>query len=143
MKKYLIILLMGIFFSSFSAKAQQPETKTKSPAVKSKVEVYYFHGDRRCTTCKAVGSVSKDFLTQNYAEEIKAGTVFYHDVNYDQAENKELAKKMEVSGSSLLVKKTTESEISIENLTNLAFMYAIANPQKLKNAIKKEVDSLN
>lgn len=142
MKKYFILLLMGVFFSSFSVEAQQSETKTNAQEINSKVEVFYFHGDRRCKTCKAVGSISKKYLETKYSKEMKAGTVSFHDVNYDQAENKELAKKMEVSSSSLLVKKTTQEEVSTENLTNLAFMYAIANPQKLKNALKKEINSI-
>jgi len=141
MKKYLIIFLMGFLFNSFSVEAQE-ETNKSAQEINSKVEVYYFHGDRRCKTCKAVGSVSKMYLETKYAKEMKAGTVSFHDVNYDQAENKELAKQMEISSSSLLVKKTSEEEISTENLTNLAFMYAVANPQKLKNALKKEINSI-
>ncbi len=133
---------MGFFFSSFLVEAQQSETKTRAQEINSKVEVYYFHGDRRCTTCKAVGSVSKEYLENIYSKEIKAGTVNFYDVNYDQAENKELAKQMKISGSSLLVKKTTKEEVSTKNLTNLAFMYAIAKPQKLKNALKKEIESV-
>lgn len=142
MKKYYIILLMGFFFSSFSSEAQQSETEAKDQEINSKVEVYYFHGDRRCKTCKAVGSVSKEYLEKIYSKEIKASTVYFHDINYDQAENKELAEQMQVSGSSLIVKKTTQEEVSIENLTNLAFMYAIAKPEELKKALKKEIDSI-
>ncbi len=141
MKKYVIIFLMGFIFSSLSTEAQEATTKTSAQEINSKVEVYYFHGDRRCKTCKAVGSVSKAYLEETYSKEIEAGTVFFHDVNYDQEENKELAKQMDVSGSSLLVKKTTKEDVRIENLTNLAFMYAVANPKKLKEALKKEIDS--
>jgi len=142
MKKYFSFLLLGFLLVSFSTNAQESENKTTTEEINSKVEVYYFHGDRRCKTCIAVGSVSKEYLEEKYSKEIEAGKLSFHDVNYDQAENKELAEQMEVSGSSLLVKKTDGSEISTEDLTNLAFMYALANPQKLKDALQKEIDSI-
>ncbi len=96
----------------------------------------------RCMTCKAVGNVAKDFLEENYAKEIKSGLVAFHDINYDKAENKALAKEMNITSSSLVVKKTSGSEVSIENITNLAFLNALKSPEKLKEAIKKEVESI-
>lgn len=141
MKKYFSLLLLGFLISPFFINAQESETKTTTKEIKSKVEVYYFHGDRRCKTCIAVGSVSKEYLIQKYSKEIEEGRVYFNDVNYDQDENKALAEEMEVSGSSLLVKKTKGSMVNIENLTNQAFLYAIANPEKLKTALKKEIDS--
>ena len=137
-----ILLLIGIAIAFLSAEAQQTEEKSSKQEITSKVDVYYFHGDRRCKTCKAVGSVTHEYLKEAYAKEVEAGIVNFHDVNYDQDENKELAKKMEVSGSSLLVKKTQGTLVRVENITNLAFMYAIANPDQLKITIKKKIDDI-
>lgn len=142
MKKQFIIFLMGFILSSSAIAAQQTASKTTKQEINAKVEVYYFHGDRRCKTCKAVGAIAKDFLIENYSKEMEARSVYFHDINYDLEENKELAEKMQVSGSSLIVKKSSKTEISTKDLTNLAFMYALTNPQKLKNAIQKEIDSI-
>ncbi len=139
MKKLALFLFALVL--SFNLSAQQSKEK-KEAQIDKKVEVFYFHGTRRCMTCKAVGNVAKDFLEENYAKEIKSGLVAFHDINYDKAENKALAKEMNITSSSLVVKKTSGSEVSIENITNLAFLNALKSPEKLKEAIKKEVESI-
>jgi hypothetical protein len=46
MKKLFGLLIMWLMICSFSAKAQNKPTETKK-TVKAKLEVYYFHGDRK------------------------------------------------------------------------------------------------
>jgi len=94
--------------------------------------VYYFHGDRKCKTCKAVGAQAK-----KVAAELN---VKFYDVNIDQEENKELAKKFQATGSSLMIMHAKSGKI--EDLTNFAFRTAINKPQdyiaKLKSTLKSE-----
>ena len=82
------------------------------------VTVYYFHGDRRCTTCKAVGSVSKETVTSNFAEDAR---VIYKDVNIDEVENNEIKDKLEMSGSGLFIYDGTKKM----DLTAVAFQKAV------------------
>jgi len=94
--------------------------------------VYYFHGDRKCKTCKSVGAQAKVVAAEL--------NVKFYDVNIDQAENKDLAKKFEATGSSLMILHAKSGKI--EDLTNFAFRNAINNPQdyieKLKSTLKSE-----
>lgn len=94
--------------------------------------IYYFHGDRKCKTCKSVGAQAK-----KVAAELN---VTFYDVNIDQVENKELAKKFQATGSSLMIKHAKSGKI--EDLTNFAFRNAINKPQdyiaKLKSTLKSE-----
>lgn len=133
-------LLIGVLVLILSANAQDSEAAKKVQQITNKIDVYYFHGDRRCKTCKAVGSVSKEYLESNYAKEMEAGIINFHDVNFDQEEHKILAEKMEVSGSSLLIKCTKGTLVRVENITNQAFMYAVVNPKKLEELIAKEIE---
>lgn len=95
--------------------------------------VYYFHGDRKCKTCKAVGAKAKEV-----AENLK---VKFFDVNFDQKENKELAKQFQASSSGLYIKSAKSGEI--ENLTTFAFRNALndtpAYIEKLNTIIKAEL----
>ncbi|WP_372645724.1 nitrophenyl compound nitroreductase subunit ArsF family protein [Ancylomarina sp.] len=95
--------------------------------------IYYFHGDRKCKTCKVVGSEAKKL-----AEKLN---VKFFDVNIDQEENKSLAKEFEATGSSLMIKHAKSGKI--EDLTTFAFRNAINNPQayleKLESTIKTEI----
>ena len=131
MKKRLIILLapiaLAFLFMSFSNTAiQKRSTVEQSVDSEKKVEVYYFHGDRRCVTCKAVGSVSQELVENKYKEKVN-----FLEINIDEAGNEELIEKFQVTGSGLYVYNGDK----IVNITAYAFQYAINNPGKLKNKL--------
>jgi len=107
---------------------KSPETKLATNT--NVAGVYYFHGDRRCKTCKAVGSTAKEV-----AEKLN---VPFFDINFDQKENKTLAEKFQVSSSGLFIKYAKSGKV--EDLTTFAFRTAIndtpAYIEKLENTIK-------
>lgn len=95
--------------------------------------VYYFHGDRKCKTCKAVGEKAKEIA--------KKMNVEFFDINLDQEENKAVAKEFQASGSSLFIKHSKSGKI--EDLTNFAFRNALndtkAYVEKLESTLKAEM----
>lgn len=104
----------------------------------AKIEVYYFHYTRRCTTCQAVETESQKIISALYAKEIKEGKIKFTSVNLDEKNNNALADKCKAEGQALLV-------ISGKNridLTDQGFMYATSKQNKLKAALKKAIDSL-
>ena len=102
------------------------------------IEVYYFHFSHRCATCISVEEVTRNTLIENYPEKIRSGEITFKSVDMDEKEGKELAKKMRVSGQTLLFTNDKKKT----NLTNDAFLYAGTNPQKLQEKIKKTVSNL-
>lgn len=108
------------------------KTTDKVAETKAVAGVYYFHGDRKCKTCKAVGSQAKEI-----AEKM---SVKFFDINIDQEENKAIAREFEASGSSLFIKHDKSNKI--ENLTTFAFRNAINDPkayiEKLESTIKSD-----
>lgn len=95
--------------------------------------VYYFHGDRKCKTCKAVGAKAKEVAASLNAN--------FFDINFDQEENKELAKTFQASSSGLYIKSAKSGKI--QDLTTFAFRNAIndtpAYIEKLETVIKAEL----
>jgi len=115
--------------------SQCPSTSCGESVAENKTKgagIYYFHGDRKCKTCKSVGAQAKEVAAEL--------NVKFYDVNIDQAENKDLAKQFEATGSSLMILHAKSGKI--EDLTNFAFRNAINNPQdyieKLKSTLKSE-----
>lgn len=98
-----------------------------------KAGVYYFHGDRKCKTCKTVGKKAKEV-----AEKMN---VQFFDINLDKDENKAIAKKFQASGSSLYIKHNKSGKI--EDLTTFAFRTALNDTQayveKLEATLKSEL----
>lgn len=138
--KGLILSFLAILFSTFlSCNAQTSEPKKETETISNnKIEVYYFHYERRCATCMAVENESEKALNELYPEKIKSGEVTFLSVNLEEESNKPLAEKLNVSGQTLLIIKDGRQK----NLTNTAFMYARTNPDKLKNAIKETIEKL-
>jgi len=140
MKNYIYIiaslLFMGILFT---AQAQDIEQKKNVQEISTqKIEVYYFHNTRRCATCEAVESVTINTLEENYPEQLKSGILSFQSLNIEDDKNEPLARKLNVSGQTLLFVKDGKKK----DLTNDAFMYARTKPEKFQEKIIKTVDNL-
>jgi hypothetical protein len=108
-----------------------------NPAPK-KIEVYYFHFTRRCSTCNNVEKVSKEAVDQQFAEKVKAGEIAFSSVNLEEKEGEALGEKLKVEGQALLIVSGDKRV----DLTDKAFMYANNSPDKLKAEIKKAVEKM-
>ena len=131
MKKLLILLFsIELIFSLGSCNAQESQKAEKSDqkSTINNVQVYYFHGTRRCATCIAVGEVASELVKDKYENN---PNVEFIEINIDESGNEELAEKFQVSGSGLYI---YDGE-NIENITAYAFQYARTKPDKLKNKL--------
>ena len=115
-----------------------PTIENNKKEITSTVRGYYFHGTRRCTTCKAVEEVTKEILNDYYATELADKTISFESINLDEEDSKVLASTLKVSGQTLLF----VSDIDTVNLTNQAFMNAVSNPLKLSEFITDEIDKM-
>ncbi|MCG6189235.1 nitrophenyl compound nitroreductase subunit ArsF family protein [Maribellus maritimus] len=98
---------------------------------KEKTVVYYFHNTRRCPTCMAIEKETKKVLEDSFAESVGKGDIVFKAYNAEEAENRELVKKMNVTGSALIIVKDGEKY----DLTSKGFMYALKQPEKLRKAL--------
>ena len=121
-----------MIMSSFLCNAQTAK-KATTVSTANKVEAYYFHNTARCVTCKTVEAEAKTDLENLYGSQVT-----FKALNLEDDANKAIAKKLEVSGQTLLLVKGDQKI----NLTNEGFLYAVTNPTKLKSIIKEKVDGL-
>lgn len=135
----LFSILVIILGTVFSATAQTSDQNQETEAVSEKqIEVYYFHYSRRCATCVAVETESEKAVNELYPEKVKSGEIVFLSIDLEEEKNEALAEKLKVSEQSLMIVKGDNQD----NLTNVAFMHARTNPEKLKKAIKKSIDKL-
>ncbi len=132
MKKTVNILLVLLFaFNAIACDNNQSNNNLISEnnsVITKKVEIYYFHGTHRCATCRAVGKVAIELVTDKYENN---PNVEFIEINIDEPDNEELVEKFQVSGSGLYVYNGKD----IENITAYAFQHARANPDKLRNKL--------
>jgi len=144
MKKLFILSGAVVFLLMFSITSCNSQTNSDN-SERSDVEafqdesavvtVYYFHGDRRCTTCKAVGSVSKETIAENFSDNTR---VIFKDVNIEDVENNEIKDKLEMSGSGLFIYDGKTKK----DLTAIAFQKAVSSPEDLSAKIIETVNEL-
>jgi hypothetical protein len=126
----LLSILVVLLMSSFLCGAQ---TQKKEVKAADQVEAYYFHNTARCVTCRTVESEAKADLESLYGTQVT-----FKALNLEDDATKEIAKKLKVSGQTLLLVKGKKQI----NITNEGFLYARTNPVKFKSIIKEKVDSL-
>jgi len=135
MKRFM--LYAAILLTASSMCATTPAKTASKTTVAKKVEVYYFHFTRRCETCKAVEAESKKAIEALYPAQVKSGQVSFTSINLDDKSSKATAAKCKAEGQSLLIISGNKRI----DITDKGFMYALSNPDKLKAAIKTEVEN--
>jgi thiol-disulfide isomerase/thioredoxin len=134
MKTKTKIAFLTVFFSflvSFSLSAQTTAKTQKEE--KSKVDVYYFHTNTRCVTCKAVESEAQEDIKELFGKDVS-----FASYNLDEAAGEVKGKELGVNSQTLLVVKGDKKI----NLTNEGFLYARTNPDKFKEIINKKIRPL-
>jgi hypothetical protein len=136
MKPIQVLLTIALLLSfAGMAPSQSPQEKTTTP---EKIEVFYFHNTSRCVTCKTVEAEAKQDIETLYPDLIKQGKMSFIALNLEEEKGKLMAKKLGVSGQTLLLVRGTKKI----DITNEGFLYARTNPKKLKSIIKQKVDGL-
>lgn len=103
------------------------------------VEILYFHGKRRCATCMAIESNTKEAVETNFPDRIKDGSVVFRVIDISQKENEAIADKHEVSWSSLYIVRHNAGTETAENMTEFAFANARNSPEVFKAGIVKAI----
>lgn len=119
-------------FVSMSLFAQQTslQVQKESDAI---VNVYYFHFNTRCETCRAVEDESKADISMLFGNDVS-----FNAYNLDNPEGEAKGKELGVNSQTLLVVK---DGIKI-NLTNEGFLYALTDPGKFKEIIEEKIKPL-
>jgi len=126
-----ILTVLLSLFISLSMSAQQPsQTQEKSKAI---VDVYYFHFNTRCETCRAVEDESKADISMLFGKDVS-----FSAYNLDKPDGEAKGKELGVNSQTLLVVKGDKKI----NLTNEGFLYARTDPGKFKKVIEEKIKPL-
>lgn len=142
MKKILLLmtLCLGLFAcGNGNPKAQKSDAQEET---KDRIEVLYFHGKQRCATCMAIEQRAKETLEEQFADELKNGTIVFRVIDISQPENEALADKYQVTWSSLFVSRWKGGKETPENLTEFAFGNARTAPEAFKNGLATRIREL-
>lgn len=132
-----LVMMLAVITScnSQTVKSENEQSQEIQQTDQKSVTVYYYHGERRCTTCKAVGKVSKETVEDVFKDN---SLVVFKDINIEEPENNELKDQFELSGSGLFVFDGSKKV----DLTAFAFQKAVNSPKELTEKIILTVTDL-
>ena len=128
-KTYILLLLAMI---SVAGSVALPPIPT------SKIEIYYFHYTKRSQASLNAENVSREAVLALYPVKIKRAEMFFKSVNLDDKDGAALAAKFKIKKEAFVVILLDKKE----DLTKKAIKYAEKQPEKLREEIKKAVESV-
>ncbi len=140
--KIFSLLIIIVFLVACSGGQQKSNSESdKTTAIpESKLQIVYFHNQKRCVTCNAVEENAKLLIEENYKIQIADGTMSFTSLNIEDETNQKIIEKYLVSYSTLLIINKFTGEEVVEDLTDMAFQYARNEPDKFKELLKTEID---
>lgn len=66
-------------------------------AADNRVIVYYFHGNKRCNTCRAIEEYTEAAITMGFPDQVRSGKLEYMAVNVDEPGNEHFVTDYQLS----------------------------------------------
>lgn len=111
---------------------------TSTTAEVQKIEVIHFHGNNQCYSCITVGAYANETINTYFSNETNSGKIEFKSINYDLIDNKVMAMKYGVSGSSLWIGIYDSQGFHPEQNTNV--WYKINDKQGYMTYLKSIID---
>ncbi len=134
MKTKLLSLIICLSALACSGSKSKEENTSQ---IKNGVEVLYFHAKQRCATCMAIEKNTKALLEESFSKEINDSLIVFRSLEI--SENQEIARKHQVSFSSLIIVEVEDGKETPINLTDLAFAKARTSPDTFKDELKATI----
>jgi len=117
---------------------QSAEVKKNNNSEPNTIIIYYFHGTKRCTSCKKIENWSYNAIQKNFAENLKTGKMVWKPVNTDKPENKHFLSDFQLYTKSLiLVEVQGKEQKRWKNLKKV--WQLLQNEQSFYEYVKREV----
>lgn len=109
MKRAAAIVLTVVFVASLAATVPSAVSAAEPPA--DRVIALYFHRTERCPTCQTMGKYSEEAVKKGFVKEVKAGTVAFYNIDYQNRKNAALKKGYKITDPALIVAKIVGNKV--------------------------------
>ena len=135
-----LIIAFGCYQAWVRDRTNDTENVGNAEMIADKLQVYYFHRTQRCYSCLTIGKYIKETIEDNFADEIKNGSIDFQEINVELPENREVAKKFQASGSALFINAIRNNQDDISQDTNVWRL--VANENQFKSYLENKLNSL-
>ena len=136
-----LLPILGLFFlGSCNGQQNRKNTEAVQDHSSADIEVIYFYGKQRCSTCVAMEKFAKEAVDSAFPDKTKEGAIIFKTIDITTPEGEKLADLFEVSSSSLYIVDNTSDESEKVDMTSFGFRNARNNRQVYKQGI---IDQIN
>jgi hypothetical protein len=115
MKRFTLVLV-----SMLSLTALCVTTANAADPPADRVMALYFHRTQRCPTCLKMGSYSEEAVTQGFETQVKAGTIHFRYVDFQDEKNAKLTTAYKIKGPALIIVKVVDNKVQeYKDLTDI------------------------
>jgi hypothetical protein len=104
------------------------------------VRVISFHSTSRCKLCLTIEATVKETVMVEYKDQIEAGKLKLYVLNIDHTANRQAAEEYLAFGSALFVSSGNSEKVETSDITNEAFLYAEANPDRFLDVLRSTIN---
>jgi len=108
-----VVVLVGATLNPPAAMAGEAETITATTATDSgdAIVAYYFHGNKRCSTCRKLEAYSEEAIAGGFTSELESGELEWRVVNTDEDGNAHFVTDFELVTKSVVLVEYREGEV--------------------------------
>ena len=112
----IVMLVLGGLVSLASAGSPEATTSktitddSSKRADRTRV-LYYFHGTRRCNTCRTIEAYAQEVVEDQFKDALQSGTLSWTVLNTDEPENAHFVKQFGLVSSSLVLVEVAGGEV--------------------------------
>jgi len=122
MKFRVLFFALLLLSSSLSAAVTEDTTEVKktAPAKEDRVEVYYFHGSRRCASCIKIEKYTEEAVMNHFPGLLESGELVYRAVNTDKEKNEHFIEDYQLYTKSVILSLVKGGEeVKYKNLSKV------------------------
>ncbi len=91
--------------------AEAGEAQTTATNADDAIVAYYFHGNKRCSTCRKLEAYSEEAITGGFTSELEAGELEWRVVNTDEDGNAHFVTDFELVTKSVVLVEYRDGEV--------------------------------
>ncbi|HUT34886.1 MAG TPA: aromatic aminobenezylarsenical efflux permease ArsG family transporter [Planctomycetota bacterium] len=80
-----------------------PTARAEAQGPFNGISVYYFHGNKRCDSCRKIERLSREALEKGFPQELRQGQAEWHVANYQAPGNEGFEKAYEIAASTVVL----------------------------------------
>jgi hypothetical protein len=103
--------------------------------------VFYFHGDRRCATCRAIEKAADTVVHGAFAEQLESGMLAWKVVNFDEDQHRHYIEEIGLPGSGVVLARVAPSgEVREPEILQKVWLLS-RDEQKMREYLRSEIET--